>query len=173
MMYSKKSSVARRYRALALVPAAALGLLLLNVPAVSGAMALASNTAMDSGSPTESKVTTKSSVVQNNAPKTHVAANKLPEFRGGQDAMIAYLIEGMKYPKAAEEAQEEGLVIVGFTIAADGSVTDVSVDRSVSESLDAEAVRLVKGTNGMWTPGEENGKKIACRYMLPVSFKLK
>lgn len=40
------------------------------------------------------------------------------------------------------------------------------------KALEEEALRVVKLTSGKWEPAEEKGKKVRCRYMLPLSFRL-
>lgn len=174
MMYSKKSSVARRTRVFALVPAAVFGLLLLNVPTVSEAMAIASNAQMDMSSFSNSKVTTNTSLAQADPDESATAPEQLPQFKGGIQAMFEYLAAETKYPKEAEDAKEEGKVVVKFTITDKGGIADVDVVKSVSPSLDAEAVRVVKSMTGKWIPGKDSqNKAVSVQYTIPVSFKLK
>ena len=40
------------------------------------------------------------------------------------------------------------------------------------KALEEEALRVVNLTSGKWNPAEEKGKKVRCRYMLPISFRL-
>ena len=40
------------------------------------------------------------------------------------------------------------------------------------KALEEEALRVVNLTSGKWDPAEEKGKKVRCRYMLPLSFRL-
>ncbi len=176
MMYSKKTSVARRCRAAALVPAAAMALALLGAPAVSGAMSrLAASTAIDA------KVTAKPAHAQEPRaaapaapaePAAMPAAEVQPQYRGGEAAMFKYMMENMRYPEESEKARQEGRVVVGFTVTADGGVEDIKIKRSVSPSLDAEAMRVVSGMSGSWQPGSVDGKPVRCTMAIPVSFKL-
>lgn len=94
---------------------------------------------------------------------------KLPSFPGGSSAMMAFLRENIKYPKEAENNKEQGSVIVRFVVNEDGSITNTSVLRSVSPSLDAEALRVV-GLMPKWEPGMQDGKNVKVRFALPVSF---
>lgn len=103
--------------------------------------------------------------------KVYNVVEDMPEFPGGASAMIKWLGENMKYPEAAIKNNEEGRVILQFTIKEDGSVTDVVVKLSVSKALDAEAVRVVSSMP-KWKPGKQNGKPVKTRYMMPVSFRL-
>lgn len=174
MMYSKKTSAARKTRVLALVPAAVLGFGLLNVPTVGEAMATASVANMSIGSVSENKVTTKSSAEQTATDDVVVAeAEKAPEFEGGLQALMSFLIENVKYPDDAKDANVQGRVIVSFTITKNGEVKDLTVNKSINPSLDAEALRVVQLTSGKWIPGEIKGEKVNVTYTLPIAFKTK
>lgn len=169
MMYSKKTSTARKARVLTLVPAAVLALAFINVPVVSTAINGVSATTVSVSTTDDSKGT------QNSAPEQKAEnklPDKLPEFKGGDKAMMNFLMENIHYPKEAEKAKIQGRVTVNFKITPDGSVTDVEVMKSVP-GLDEEAIRVVKSMDKMWIPAYENGKAVTCTYTLPVSFKLK
>jgi len=97
--------------------------------------------------------------------------DKMPEFQGGQKGLIAFLNQNVSYPAEALKKKEQGKVIVQFTITKNGKVEDVKVLRSVSPTLDAEAVRVI-GLLPDWTPGEQNGEKVAVYQILPVVFQI-
>ena len=92
-------------------------------------------------------------------------------FPGGQQALMTWLSQNMKYPEEALEKGTQGRVLVGFVINKDGSVDEVNVVRSVDAALDAEAVRVVKAMP-KWTPGKKGGKTVRVRYTLPLTFKM-
>ena len=50
----------------------------------------------------------------------------------------------MKHPVEAQENGEQGRVIVKFIDEKDGSLNDVNISISVSQSLDQEALRIIK-----------------------------
>ena len=59
-----------------------------------------------------------------------------------------------------------------FIVEKDGSISDIKVARSVSPSLDAEAVRVAKSMP-KWTPGKnKDGEIIRIAYTVPVIFRL-
>ena len=93
------------------------------------------------------------------------------EFPGGTGAMHRFIADNIKYPVDAYEQGSSGRVYVQLEIEKDGSITHVRVLRGVSESLDAEAIRVVK-TMPKWTPAILNGKPVRCRVTLPFSFHL-
>ena len=113
------------------------------------------------------KVTKKTSATD----KVYEVCEQMPIFPGGDAALMKYLSENVKYPALAIKAQEQGRVVVSFTVEKDGAISDVKVARSVTPSLDAEAVRVVKAMP-KWTPGKQGGQLVRVRYNVPVSFKL-
>lgn len=95
----------------------------------------------------------------------------MPEFPGGMSALMQYLSKNTHYPVVASENGIQGRVICQFTVFKDGHVGDVEVLKSVDPSLDKEAVRVIS-TMPKWKPGEQRGKKVNCKYTVPVSFRL-
>ncbi len=95
----------------------------------------------------------------------------MPQFPGGQIAMLKYIMENMKYPEQAMKEGIQGRVAVRFIVEKDGSISDVKPILSVHPLLNKEAVRVVKSMP-KWTPGKQNGKPVRVRYNLPVMFKL-
>ena len=77
----------------------------------------------------------------------------------------------IKYPEAAIRDGVQGRVMVDFIIDKDGKVTDVRVLRSVSEELDAAAVKVVSASP-KWKPGRMNGNKVRTSMTIPVEFRL-
>ena len=95
----------------------------------------------------------------------------MPQYPGGQIAMLKYLMENIKYPKQIMEEGIQGRVTVSFIVEKDGRVSNVRLLRSVQPSLDKEAIRVVKSMP-KWTPGKQNGKPVRVRFNLPIMFKL-
>ena len=103
--------------------------------------------------------------------KVYEACEQMPSYVGGQQALMRYLIENVRYPKAAVEAKQQGRVVVQFVVEKDGAVSSVKLLKSVTPLLDAEAIRVVKAMP-KWNPGKKDGKLVRVRYALPVSFRL-
>lgn len=95
----------------------------------------------------------------------------MPQFPGGQIAMLKYIMENMKYPEQAMKEGIQGRVAVRFIVEKDGSISDVKPILSVHPLLNKEAVRVVESMP-KWTPGKQNGKPVRVRFNLPVMFKL-
>ena len=96
---------------------------------------------------------------------------QMPEFPGGQEALMQFLRQEVKYPKEAFKDGVQGRVVVQFVVEKDGSISEVEVVKKVNEHLDAEAVRVV---NAMpkWKTGKQKGENVRVKYTLPISFRL-
>lgn len=97
---------------------------------------------------------------------------KMPEFKGGQEAMNKFIISNIVYPEKAKKAVIIGRVMVSFVVTSEGKLRDIKVKESVSEELDKEALRVV-ALMPEWIPGEKNGKKVDVQLELPIKFQLK
>jgi len=95
----------------------------------------------------------------------------MPEFPGGQAALLSFLSKNIKYPAVAQENGAQGRVIVQFVVNRDGSVVDPEVLRSVDPSLDREALRVISAMP-RWRPGMQRGRAVRVKYTVPVTFKL-
>ena len=105
--------------------------------------------------------------------KIHDAVEEMPEFNGGQLAMMEFLMNNMKYPQAAVKAKQQGKAIVGFVVRKDGTVSDVHITKSAGHAvLDEEAIRVVKSMPA-WKPGKQKGEPVNVKYCVPITFKLK
>ena len=94
-----------------------------------------------------------------------------PMFPGGDAALMQWLSSNIKYPVIAAENGVQGRVVCQFVVEKDGSVSGVTVVKSIDPSLDKEAVRVIKSMP-KWTPGKQNGQNVRVKYTLPVQFKL-
>ena len=100
------------------------------------------------------------------------SATVMPLFPGGCSALMRYLYYHTQYPKAAQDNNIQGKVVVQFVVEKDGSVGEVKVARSVDKELDAEAIRVCK-TLPKFSPGRNAiGEPVRVWYTLPISFKL-
>ena len=99
------------------------------------------------------------------------SVEQMPQFPGGDAALMKFLQSHINYPPMAAENNVQGKVILQFVVEKDGKVGEVKVARSVDKDLDREARRVVK-TLPRFTPGRQNGQPVRVWYTLPVTFKL-
>ena len=103
--------------------------------------------------------------------RIHVVVERMPEFPGGEAAMNQFIARNIRYPIIAQENGIQGRVVCQFVVNTDGKIVDAVVVRGVEESLDKEALRVIKAMPP-WTPGRQGGKNVRVKYTLPIRFKL-
>jgi len=97
-----------------------------------------------------------------------------PAFMNSYDPrtfMEKWVYEYLRYPSYAVQNGIQGRVVVDFIIDEKGNVTDARVSRSVHESLDAEALRVIEASP-RWKPGKHRGKKARVAMSVTVEFRL-
>ena len=99
------------------------------------------------------------------------SVEQMPQFPGGEAALMKYLASHINYPPMAAENNIQGRVIVQFVVDKTGKVGEVKLARSVDKELDNAAIRVCKSLP-KFTPGRQNGQPVSVWYTLPVTFKL-
>ena len=105
-------------------------------------------------------------------PEIFIVAETMPEFPGGDAALMRFLSENMKYPSTAKETGISGIVYITFVVEPDGKVSSIAVLRGVAGGCTEEALRVV-GEMPDWTPGKQRSKPVRVRMNLPVKFVLR
>ena len=103
--------------------------------------------------------------------KTAYASTAGPDdasFPGGAAEFFMFIARNIEYPQSAIKDGTEGNVIVNFTVAPDGKVTDVKVVKGVREDLDNAAIEVIK-KSPKWNPAKPGGD---ASVNVPVTFKL-
>ncbi len=96
----------------------------------------------------------------------------MPEFPGGDIALMKYLSANLRYPEQAKTNNVQGRVYVNFIISSRGKVLYPYIVRGIGSGCDQEAIRVIKNMP-VWKPGKQNGKAVPVRYNVPVKFALK
>ncbi len=97
---------------------------------------------------------------------------EMPEFPGGERALLNYLSNNVKYPVIAQENGIQGKVYISFVIDENGNINDVILVRGVDKSLDNEAIRVISSMP-KWKPGKQRGESVKVRFNVPITFELK
>ena len=126
-----------------------------------------------------------------NAPK----AVELPEFQGGTDALMNYLVQNVHYPTKAMEMGLQSKVRVSFVVDTLGRISDLKIkennlsavrkapisklnpeerQRTAKEcaTLFANEAKRVVRSMPAWKPARSFGKKTKVSFMLPITFRL-
>ncbi len=103
--------------------------------------------------------------------KVHFIVDRMPDFQGmGLDGFRRYISKNARESISGMRRRVgEGTVYVRFIVNTDGSVSDVTVMRSLNPELDREAVRIVQ-SSPRWTPGFNEGFPVRVSLTFPVVF---
>ena len=94
---------------------------------------------------------------------------QLPEFVGGEEALMSWIEENITYPTMASTNSTEGKVVVTFDVNEDGTIGNVKVKESADPVLDDEVVSKVESMPN-WIPARQNGRNVKVKYTLPIKF---
>lgn len=100
-----------------------------------------------------------------------MVVEEMPEFPGGQAALMSFIAKSIKYPVVAQENGIQGRVTCSFVVNKDGSIVDAEVIRGIDPSLDKEALRVIN-TMPKWKPGKQRGKPVRVKFTVPINFRL-
>ena len=101
-----------------------------------------------------------------------MAPEEPPQFKGGDEKRINFIIDNLKYPKQAREGNLSGRVYIFFIIEKDGSLSNIDVKRGIGGGCDEEALRVTK-LMPRWEPGRQNGSAVRVPINMPIEFHLK
>lgn len=104
--------------------------------------------------------------------KPYIIVQEMPEFPGGNAALLQYISENLKYPPDAQDNNIQGKVTLKFVVNADGSVDRIEILRGADPLLDNEAIRVVKSLP-KFRPGKQSGVAVPVWFSLPVIFQIK
>jgi periplasmic protein TonB len=103
--------------------------------------------------------------------KVYTIVENMPEFSGGDAAMLNFIKDNIVYPDKAKENKIQGRVYVNFVVDEAGRVTSAKILRGIGGGCDEEALRVVN-MMPLWKPGMQNGKTVKVVYNLPITFSL-
>jgi TonB family protein len=101
---------------------------------------------------------------------------RYPTFPGSQptlEGLTNYIQRQAQYPEAAMDRREQGRVYVSFEVSESGEVEQVQIIGSVTATLDAEVVRVLKSLPRATTPPINSGQAVRASFTLPVSFVMR
>jgi TonB family protein len=108
---------------------------------------------------------------QDNKKKKKEDVIVMAQFKGGQEALVDYLLQNTRYPAEAMRDEITGEVIVEFVVERNGMITNAKIVKSVAPSLDQEALRVVTNMPN-WEPGTKNGLRMRSQLTIPINFKV-
>jgi periplasmic protein TonB len=98
--------------------------------------------------------------------------DELPVYKDGEKGLLDYFKNNTVYPEDARKNKITGRVLVKFIVEKDGSVSNTRILKSVSPSLDAEAVRVISSLPKFEKPGKTKGEIVRVNFIIPITFNL-
>ena len=94
-----------------------------------------------------------------------------PTFPGGEEALLKYITDHLKYPSVSAENGTQGRCVVRFVVTETGEIGDVQLLSHVDTYCDREAIRVIKSLP-KFSPGRQQGKPVKVWFQVPVIFEL-
>ena len=94
---------------------------------------------------------------------------QMPNFPGGETALMNYISEHLVYPQEAKDAGVEGRVFIGVVVMKDGSLACAKVLKGLGYGCDEAALEVFEDMP-KWQPAMMRGKPICYPYHVPVRF---
>ena len=96
--------------------------------------------------------------------------DNFPDVYGGRTELKRYLNDHLVYPTDDFKKKREGTVPLTLNITKEGKSTNILVTKSVSESIDKEAIRLVKLID--WIPAHQQGNAVDVKFYMEITFSI-
>jgi len=109
---------------------------------------------------------------KNDNKETFTVVEVMPEYPGGEEALIKFLDKNLQYPKEARNKGIQGKVWAGFIVDKDGTLINIEILRGIGGGCDEEVLRVLK-LMPKWKPGTQSGVAVAVKYRYPINFTLR
>lgn len=97
--------------------------------------------------------------------------DSLPTFPGGIHGISSFISKKISYPPLALENGVRGKVYIEFVVTKEGNVANLKILRDIGGGCGQEAKRVVSLMKN-WTPATLDGKPVAVKMVIPISFNL-
>jgi hypothetical protein len=101
------------------------------------------------------------------APLEYDATEVKPEYPGGNEAFMKYVVRSFQMP---EVEGLSGEIKVRMVIGVDGKIGDVKIIRDLGDGTGKEAKRVLQ-SSPKWKPGMIDGKAVAVVYEFPITIR--
>ncbi|MES2592801.1 MAG: energy transducer TonB [Bacteroidota bacterium] len=96
--------------------------------------------------------------------------DQMPMYQKGAYALQDFIKENLEYPKQAQLANLQGVVVLRFIVEPSGLITNIGIEKSVGGGCDQEAIRVLQLIK--WYPGKKNDKFSRVQMSFPFYFIL-
>ena len=101
--------------------------------------------------------------------KVYNIVEQMPNFPGGEEALMKFINEHIKYPQSALEQGTQGTVMLRFVVTSTGDIGEVQILKGLDQDCNDEAKRVVKSLP-KFNPGMQRGRPVSVWYTAPVRF---
>ena len=93
------------------------------------------------------------------------------QYPGDMQGLYMLIAQNLQYPEKERRNGVSGKVYVGFQVNEDGSFQDMQVVKGLTENCNKEALRVLTKM-ARWEPAKLDGKPVASRKLIPITFRL-
>jgi protein TonB len=108
----------------------------------------------------------------NTSKEPFLIVEEMPEFEGGDLALLKFVAKNIVYPSKARDLGVEGVVRVSFVVDETGQVGDVKIVQGIGFGCDEESIRVVSKIPKYKKAGKQGGRAVRVRYTIPINYKL-
>ena len=101
--------------------------------------------------------------------KVYNIVEQMPKFPGGEEALMKFINEHIKYPQSALKQGTQGTIMLRFVVTGTGDIGEVQILKGLDPDCDDEAKRVVKSLP-KFNPGMQQGRPVSVWYTAPVRF---
>ena len=99
-----------------------------------------------------------------------LSVEKSAEPVGGFDALSAEIYSKLRMPAEARRSGISGKVFVEIIVEPDGTTSGHTLIKGIGSGCDEEALRVVSSLSTRWTPGQQDGKSVRQKFVIPITF---
>ncbi len=93
---------------------------------------------------------------------------RMPEFPGGKDALVRYLLRNINQPNDLE-LSDKLVIIAEFVVNKQGDIDNIKITQHARKDIEDNVVKVISKMP-RWKPGFQNGKNVSVYYSLPITF---
>ena len=103
-------------------------------------------------------------------PAVHDNPEKMPEFIGGQTALVKFIMANLHLTEADLKKWKGEKMKVKFIVNADGTLTDIKITGTRDRMLRSRVLKIFLAMP-KWIPGETGGQKVRIHTVVPITIK--
>jgi len=98
-------------------------------------------------------------------------ADTMPEFPGGEAALMRYMQRNIRYTPMATEAHAHGKMVIRFVVDEQGNVNNIEVLKKVGYGLEDQASEVIRKMP-RWKPGKVGNKAVKVWHVQPLTYEI-